>query len=400
VFFCVSWVWASHALGPLSGPQRLPAAFQSMSLVPFVGEPMIPLAQPPPETNVQDSDHEHDQDDPARCWVSIDSDNAEHNKMLWQRVFTVGGTAQDAEVVVLKNGDQIIAVPRQNIIEEIGNLVKGCFLTVRTSNLAYNEMIWQFVRWNPCGQRVIAQNHNKVISVVCLHIKVIGPPPPGFVPSAERSDSASASDSCTATRTPPSAVSAHCAPPPPQGPPPALAPAAPRFVPADVPRAPVVAETLAIVPANVPRAPVVAEQEHAWVRHVEMEATEEGLGDDWRLNRWIPLPLMGNNSILVKKCDDPDYNLAMFPNLHRNGLEMWFRSIELQTEFRLEDFDYLKRCPAQHFWPWCCWCKRFLLPVEDHRCSKKHLRAKEYIKGMGAEYCRQWIIHSNSHRDM
>ena len=78
---------------------------------------------------------------------------------------------------------------------------------------------------------------------------------------------------------------------------------------------------------------------------------------------WLPLPLLGGNAImLIDTAPEP-------------GLMM--------------ECDVLKPCPAKQVWPWCAWCRKFLLPVMDHRNSKKHRSFRRQLMEKGPERIRQ-----------
>ena len=72
---------------------------------------------------------------------------------------------------------------------------------------------------------------------------------------------------------------------------------------------------------------------------------------------------------------------------------MWFRSAWSGDVIRLEDFDVIEECPQEYLWPYCCWCRKFLLPVEAHRRCNSHKKAKDYMRAFGPERCRQWILN-------
>ena len=115
-----------------------------------------------------------------------------------------------------------------------------------------------------------------------------------------------------------------------------------------------------------------------------------GGGSDWRsrLNIWFPLPGLGENSLLLRESTDPNYRLVMFPSLAQRSLELWFYSAWAGELILLQDFDYIKLCPACQNWPWCAWCERFLFPVSGHRGSKGHDKALCYLNYGGSDRCR------------
>ena len=117
--------------------------------------------------------------------------------------------------------------------------------------------------------------------------------------------------------------------------------------------------------------------------------------DDDRLGKWWPLPRLGGNSIMLRTATDPARDLLMFPRLR--GYEFWFRSSWNGDHILLQDADILKVCPAGQVWPWCSWCRRFLLPVADHRVSRSHAKyykneasyEREHLRNMCLEHLRR-----------
>lgn len=331
------------------------------------------------------------------CFVQIESNVQEYNLMCWEFLVQDQINVNPNERVVLRHRgpDKLIAVRPQSIaqvfntrrqsatpdiVNHADELVEGCFVEIRPDALfdqAYNAMPWQFVRINQDGgvERVILRNGEHIVTVRRSIVTRFGPPPP---------PSEFARSIITTTGVTPMYLSSVESPsasvdlePPPPAPVPTIPPGLAST-----------STALVVRGAEMPG----ARDEEGWAREVVGRATHGGNGKDWLLNRWFPIPLLGGNSILVKECNDPDYNLAMFPNLARAGLEMHFRSEWGNLIIRLEDFDYIKPCPQEQYWPWCCWCRKFLLPVEAHRMCKTHLRAKDYMKAFGPEKCRQMII--------
>ena len=94
------------------------------------------------------------------------------------------------------------------------------------------------------------------------------------------------------------------------------------------------------------------------------------------LDQWIPVPLLGGNSILLRRSQANHYKpLVMFPRINSMRLELWFHSRWLGESVQLIEVDGLKPCPNNHMWPYCRWCRRFHLPYDgeySHRCSLKH----------------------------
>jgi len=146
---------------------------------------------------------------------------------------------------------------------------------------------------------------------------------------------------------------------------------------------------LAIAPTTQTPTPAAeAGQTAAAVAHY-LAGGATGGGNDWRskLNIWFPLPGLGGNSMMLRESTNPNYKLVMFPSLQQRGLELWFYSAWAQEEILLQDFDYIKLCPACQNWPWCAWCHKFLFPVAGHRGGRKHINALAYLSN-GSEWCR------------
>ena len=91
-----------------------------------------------------------------------------------------------------------------------------------------------------------------------------------------------------------------------------------------------------------------------------------------RLNTWVHLPGLGGNAIFLREASANSPPLVMYNELR--GYELWFHSDWNGDTIQLRDCDILKLCPQRQVWPWCSWCQRFLLPVDAHRCSKRHGR--------------------------
>lgn len=343
------------------------------------------------------------------CHVRIESNVGEYNMMFWEflRQDQREGANHEERVVLRHRGvpEKLIAVRPESIVSVSPKramlsphhaledttaaprpdqsapdyLAQGCIVDIvpgALHNRTYNHMPWQFVRINRGDvERAILQNGEHVISVRRSLVRFFASPPP---PSefAQSFPGTSVSPMIVSSVESPSA-SIDGAPPP------VLPHPAPILPPSSLSLA---SSSSALAVQGGSRI-----EGEALTRGVMHEATL-GNGKDWRLNTWFPIPLLGNNSVMVKKCEDPNYKLAMFPNLADAGLEMWFRSEWGGIVVRLEDFDYPKPCPARQYWPWCCWCQKFLLPVEDHRCSKKHQKAKDYMKAFGPEMCREMIL--------
>ena len=91
-----------------------------------------------------------------------------------------------------------------------------------------------------------------------------------------------------------------------------------------------------------------------------------------RLNTWVHLPGLGGNAIFLRLASANSPPLVMYNELR--GYELWFHSDWSGDTIQLVDCDILKLCPQRQVWPWCSWCQRFLLPVDEHRCSKRHAK--------------------------
>ena len=96
------------------------------------------------------------------------------------------------------------------------------------------------------------------------------------------------------------------------------------------------------------------------------------------LDKWLQLPNLGGNSILLRRkfsADLDKHPLVLFPNLNEMGLELWFYSTWGGEAIQLLDCDSFKKCPMEQMWPFCSWCRKFILPTDGpgaHRQSKKH----------------------------
>ena len=89
------------------------------------------------------------------------------------------------------------------------------------------------------------------------------------------------------------------------------------------------------------------------------------------------------------------YPLVMYPMVAERNLTMmfWSPSYSHVAPFMLSAYDVFKRCPANHFWPWCAACQRFQWPPEDcamHQNSRAHERALAKFKEQPMEVLRRW----------
>ena len=92
------------------------------------------------------------------------------------------------------------------------------------------------------------------------------------------------------------------------------------------------------------------------------------------LDKWLMLPGAGPNYFQVRAHEKqlPYRKLKKYPSL--DGFQLWFHSEWNKATIKLQDSDVFKLCPAQHYWPYCSECGKFLLPPEEHRNSRKHTR--------------------------
>ena len=111
----------------------------------------------------------------------------------------------------------------------------------------------------------------------------------------------------------------------------------------------------------------------------------DGIDDDL-LDKWFDLEGLGRNPIYLRRTDDPNYHLYMFPLLQDHGLELFFHSSWGQVIILLKDFDYLKTCPQEQVWPWCAWCHKFLMPEHAHRETLKHQNALWWAHSNGKDW--------------
>ena len=112
------------------------------------------------------------------------------------------------------------------------------------------------------------------------------------------------------------------------------------------------------------------------------------------LNQWVPLPGLGGNCILLRKCSEHRRPLLMFPRLEMLGLELCFYSEWNKGATVVIEADILKPCPAKQIWIFCAWCQKFHLPYDgpgSHRQSKKHAYARWYFDTVPAERLREQI---------
>ena len=114
---------------------------------------------------------------------------------------------------------------------------------------------------------------------------------------------------------------------------------------------------------------------------------EPGLDRD--LKKWVPLPGLGRNSIMVQRRERRHPRpLLMFPRLEQLDLELMFHSTWSGQFILVVEADILKCCPANQIWPYCAWCRKFHCPVDGHRNGKMHARCQYYLETRDVEYLR------------
>ena len=104
------------------------------------------------------------------------------------------------------------------------------------------------------------------------------------------------------------------------------------------------------------------------------------------LDAWIELPVLGGcskNCILLRKAVDARAEIDVPIIMEEPGLEVWFHSRRSGETIRMVALDILKVCPAKQLWPWCAYCRKFLFPAAEHRCSLSHHKCKYYIEFKG-----------------
>ena len=87
--------------------------------------------------------------------------------------------------------------------------------------------------------------------------------------------------------------------------------------------------------------------------------------------------------------------LVMYPMLAEQNLTIAFTSPSCPHVgiYKLSAYDTFKRCPANHFWPFCGGCQRFQWPPEDyamHQRSRAHEKAMRRLQEWPAEENRKW----------
>ena len=155
---------------------------------------------------------------------------------------------------------------------------------------------------------------------------------------------------------------------------------------------------------NIPSQIPIAEQAQAVHLCVDKYLDQPGFQGpdmDQYLNRWVPLPLRGGNSMMLcrRPAGEPNGQLILFPRLNRRAREIWFHSQWYGHVFKLmvRDADDLGPCEQEQMCPICTWCQKFHLPhtgPNSHRSSKKHLKFLEHAASWNQEdlrlQCRQW----------
>ena len=144
------------------------------------------------------------------------------------------------------------------------------------------------------------------------------------------------------------------------------------------------------------------------IEHCVMQLLEHSSRASWssqelfsnvRAGDWafLQLPMYGNNWLAMQRRAQahPDRQLFFFPEAAR-AWDVHFISISQYQVFQMEDYDILKLCPQNNFFPYCCYCGKFLLPPHQHRSVLKHQRMHRYV-GSGNGVWRESISQCRAH---
>ena len=85
-------------------------------------------------------------------------------------------------------------------------------------------------------------------------------------------------------------------------------------------------------------------------------------------DRWLQMPGQGPSYILlhrkaVGRTGLVEPSLFLYPQL--SSFTIWFASGWNRDMFVMMEVDVLRLCPAGHYWPYCGYCSKLLLPVQD-----------------------------------
>ena len=155
-------------------------------------------------------------------------------------------------------------------------------------------------------------------------------------------------------------------------------------------------------------AAIPSEENAMIIEHCVMQLLEHSSRASWssqelvrnvRAGDWafLQLPMYGNNWLAMQRRAQPhpDRQLFFFPEAAR-AWDVHFISIGQYQVFQMEDYDILKLCPANNFYPYCCYCGKFLLPPNHHRCTLKHQKMHRYV-GSGNGIWREDIAQCRAH---
>ena len=102
---------------------------------------------------------------------------------------------------------------------------------------------------------------------------------------------------------------------------------------------------------------------------------------------WLQLPRRGNNWLVMQRRAEahPNRQLYMFPDA-ATGWDVHFISFGECQFVQMQDFDILKLCPQDNWWPYCSYCGSFLFPSPTvHRVSRQHEKMQSWmLTGGGA----------------
>ena len=108
----------------------------------------------------------------------------------------------------------------------------------------------------------------------------------------------------------------------------------------------------------------------------------------------LQLPRRGNNWLVMQRRAEahPNRHLYMFPDA-ATGWDVYFISFGECQIVQMQEFDILKLCPQDNWWPYCSYCGKFVLPsLTVHRASRQHEKMRMWLLTGGGEWQERSVI--------
>ena len=112
----------------------------------------------------------------------------------------------------------------------------------------------------------------------------------------------------------------------------------------------------------------------------------------------LQLPRRGNNWLVMQRRAEahPNRQLYMFLDA-ATGWDVYFISFGECQIVQMQEFDILKLCSEDNWWPYCSYCGRFLFPgPHEHRLTRKHTGMRQWMLAGGGAW-QDTVINQCAH---